>query len=328
MPAKWRRLQKELPSSRRRTVIYGLFDPRTAYLRYVGKTSNIRRRLECHHRLARKRGRKSHAHNWMWGLLKVGLTPEFFILEKVRRGRDENELERQWIAAMRLAGCHLTNRTDGGDGLSKGYIWSEDSKQRLSASLAGRKRTPEAKANMRIAFNRPEMKERRRQIVAELKESNPEWLAKVRHGRTGQPASEEAKAKISASWTPERKARHAAEKSALPVDDRWKEQLAAALASRWEKNRGKPITASHQAALEKARQVRWQKWRDAGCPKRGSPKSAKRYEHDGVSLTLSEWAERTGIKRDTLKARLTKDWSLAEALEQPTSWKPRKRRAA
>lgn len=294
----------------------------------MGKTSNIRGRLETHFRLARKRGRKTHAHTWMSGLLNVGLKPEFYILEKVRRGQDANTLERQWIAMMRLAGCRLTNRTSGGDGLDKGFVWSEDSKQRLSASLTGRKFTPEAKANMKIAFNRPEMKERRRQIVEELKANNPEWLAKVRKGRSGQPVSEESKAKISASWTDERKARHAAEKSALPFDDRWRQQLQSALEGRWKRDRGKPISEAHKAALAEGRRIRWQKWRDAGCPKRGSPKSARRYEHDGVSLTLSEWSERTGIKRETIDARLKKGWSLADALSQPTSWMPRARRAA
>lgn len=41
-------------------------------------------------------------------------------------------------------------------------------------------------------------------------------------------------------------------------------------------------------------------------------------EHDGVRLTISQWARRTGINRTTIKYRLdNKGLSVAEALTQP-----------
>ena len=43
-----------------------------------------------------------------------------------------------------------------------------------------------------------------------------------------------------------------------------------------------------------------------------------RYQHDGLSLTLPEWAERTNIPLITLKYRLNlRGWPLARALTQP-----------
>jgi uncharacterized protein YjcR len=39
--------------------------------------------------------------------------------------------------------------------------------------------------------------------------------------------------------------------------------------------------------------------------------------HNGVELTLAEWAERTGIRSDTIKWRIDSGWTIADALSTP-----------
>jgi hypothetical protein len=149
---------------------------------------------------------------------------------------EANDAERYWIAALRLAGAELTNLTTGGDGQERGFVPSAYARAVTSARMKGKRLPAEHHKNLVIAFNRPDIRERRRQITT-ARMADPAQRAMAQVGMSGKKMSEEAKAKIVASWTPERKAAHAAEKSALPVDDRWREQLKAAIASRWAKYR-------------------------------------------------------------------------------------------
>ncbi|MFN3312812.1 MAG: hypothetical protein ACK46Q_05025 [Hyphomonas sp.] len=49
--------------------------------------------------------------------------------------------------------------------------------------------------------------------------------------------------------------------------------------------------------------------------KRAPSATALRYEHNGESLTLAEWSERTGVKKGTLYKRIVlSGWSVGEAL--------------
>ena len=196
----------------------------------------MKERLATHIREART-GSVLHSRRWIHGLLLANLRPEIDALETCESNAAANDAERYWIAYLRFIGVDLTNRTPGGDGQSKGYRPTPEAVRKSAKGLRGKKRTPEQRERYRQAFNKPEMRERRRQIVAELVANNPEWLAAVRRGRTGQPNSQETKRKMVAAWTPERKAAHAKAKSALPLDERWRAQLAAALKARWDKKR-------------------------------------------------------------------------------------------
>lgn len=216
--------------------IYGLSDPRSGELRYIGKSVSPRERLTTHIREARK-GSVLHSRRWVAGLLADGAKPDMFIFEHCDDTAGANEAECFWIASMRLAGCDLTNRTFGGDGQSPGYSPSQETIRKVSAKTKGMKRTEEQKERLRKAFNTPEVRKRRREATEKLVLTNPEWLAKVRAGRKGKPCSEKTKSRMSSAWTAERKAKHAAEKSALPFDDRWRKQLASASKSRWDKYR-------------------------------------------------------------------------------------------
>ena len=222
------------PTPNRTVYIYELSDPRTGCVRYVGKSVSPKARLATHIREA-KSGNPVHSKRWIYGLLSAGVTPTLGIIEEVP-AHAADEAERYWIGCLLLAGASLTNRTAGGDGQQIGYKWSADAKRRVSESLRGKKRTPEQCAAYKEAFSRPEIRERRRAMTAE-RMADPVARAIAMVGMSGKKMPEDAKAKISASWTAERKARHAAEKSALPVDERWKRQLKEALAARWAKYR-------------------------------------------------------------------------------------------
>jgi hypothetical protein len=217
--------------------IYDLSDPRTSEVRYIGKSVNPKERLATHIRDAR-RGVVVHCKRWIDGLLQQGLLPVLGIIEKTTK-ENANEAECYWIACFRFMGANLTNRTIGGDGQSPGYKPSKEALAKASATTKGRKASPERRARLREAFNRPEVKLRRRQIMLE-RHADPIKRVPITGPTRGMRLSENTKNKMSKAWTPERKAKHAAEKSALEVDDRWKDQLSLARKKRWDEYRAKP----------------------------------------------------------------------------------------
>lgn len=50
--------------------------------------------------------------------------------------------------------------------------------------------------------------------------------------------------------------------------------------------------------------------------------TVRRLEYDGRSLTISEWAERLGVKRSIISARISNGWSVERALTQPPRRSP------
>jgi hypothetical protein len=115
-------------------IVYGLLDPRTGSLRYVGKTHRTaHRRLRRHLAECYLRG-DSHKERWLRALLRLGLEPSIIEIERCETADDLVEAERFHIAYARSSGCDLVNATDGGDG------------------TAGMKHTPEAIAKIRCAL--------------------------------------------------------------------------------------------------------------------------------------------------------------------------------
>lgn len=47
------------------------------------------------------------------------------------------------------------------------------------------------------------------------------------------------------------------------------------------------------------------------------PYPVKQYTYNGLTLTVAEWAELVGIRKQTLRARLNIGWSMAKALAIP-----------
>ena len=122
--------------------IYGLRDPRTAEIRYIGKTKHIGRRL-CGH-LCDTRREHTRKANWIAQLLREGLKPEVVVIDTVA---EENWIaaEIQWIAYYRWIGARLTNATDGGDGMNNP---SEETRMKITIANTGRIPSAEARRRM------------------------------------------------------------------------------------------------------------------------------------------------------------------------------------
>jgi hypothetical protein len=93
--------------------VYGLYDPRTEELRYVGATGNLRHRLIAHQRRERHESLKSRRWLWIGELRQLGLQPAVKIIEEcdleVLASR-----EGYWISFYRHSGAKLVNVSFGG----------------------------------------------------------------------------------------------------------------------------------------------------------------------------------------------------------------------
>jgi hypothetical protein len=134
----------------KKVYIYGLYDPETRELRYVGKTNNLAKRLWHHIRDARK-GQRTHKATWTRKLLRNNLKPIISIIQETTE-EDWQVDERACIAQALEEGANLTNLTKGGDGLL-GYSPSEETRRKISEhnkrigllppNWKGRKQSPE-----------------------------------------------------------------------------------------------------------------------------------------------------------------------------------------
>lgn len=118
--------------------VYSLSDPRNGSVKYIGITSNPKRRLEKH--LSYKKiNLKS---NWIKSLLNSGVSPIMTLVDSSNTREEINEKEKFWIVKYREWGCDLKNMTDGGDGGNTfgGRKHTQLSKDKISIANKGRKR--------------------------------------------------------------------------------------------------------------------------------------------------------------------------------------------
>ena len=126
-------------------VVYGLRDPLTGKLRYVGQTVlPLHRRLAAHCTPS-SLSQVDHRANWIKSLVNQGLRPEIEGLASARSKEDLDELEIQVIAQARALGEKLTNLEPGGGTLSPEHY------QRLGSQKRNVPRTPEVKAKISAA---------------------------------------------------------------------------------------------------------------------------------------------------------------------------------
>lgn len=157
-------------------IIYGLIDPDSLMIRYIGKSCSGLNRPR-NHRAAAKRVRnreETHKARWIRSLLSRGLEYEIVILDETVP-EALYDLEQWWIVYGRALGWPLTNLTDGGPGnlgwkmpsetrvkianASRGRVWSDESRARSSAASA--RRTPEGIARNVAAMHTPESNAKR-----------------------------------------------------------------------------------------------------------------------------------------------------------------------
>lgn len=92
--------------------IYGLVDPLTMRVRYVGKTSNIHKRYLAHVSANYNNTKKEC---WLKSLKAKGVSPGVIILDKVI-GESWQIYEIKWINHFKSISNSLTNGTNGGEG--------------------------------------------------------------------------------------------------------------------------------------------------------------------------------------------------------------------
>jgi hypothetical protein len=119
--------------------VYGLFDPRTGELRYVGKTAYaLSFRLSQHLSNARRKVGDYWSTRWLRQLLAAGKQPVVHLLDLCATDAELNEAEVWFIAYFKKLGARLTNARAGGEG---GRL-SEASREKISASLRGKPGRP------------------------------------------------------------------------------------------------------------------------------------------------------------------------------------------
>lgn len=116
-------------------LIYGLEDPISNKIRYVGRScSGLKRPTE--HARPHKLKIKSHTTSWIKSLLNQNQKPKVVVLETFPDPSQLNEAEKKWINIYK--NNDLTNHTDGGGGIA-GYRHTEEAKRKIGLACKGEK---------------------------------------------------------------------------------------------------------------------------------------------------------------------------------------------
>jgi len=164
-------------------VVYGLIDPRSRLIRYVGMSTKGLSRAAAHRTASELRKATPHKNNWIAGLLAAGLDYEVVTLDRASSKEELEATERFWIAFGHACGWPLTNLTPGGEGRPwpRGVSLSPEH----LAKLRGRKQSPEHVAKRAAARRGSKLSSATR--------------AKIATTLRGRKLSPEHKARVSAS---------------------------------------------------------------------------------------------------------------------------------
>lgn len=113
--------------------IYGLVDPRTKEVRYIGRTRSLKYRYRSH--ISRSNRKKTHRDCWICSLSNLDLLPEMVVLfESIGSWEESYEVEKSFISNYRLMGYDLTNHDDLGAG-GKNKIISKEQREKISKKV-------------------------------------------------------------------------------------------------------------------------------------------------------------------------------------------------
>ena len=146
--------------------VYGLFDPLTGKLRYIGcTTKSIKERLNHH---LRDKQKNQHKVRWIAKLKRAGLKPIAKQIDICDTIEEMKRSEIWWINYFTKKKCDLTNKTRGGDGVW-GYKFSDEQKKMISerTKLAMKNLSPEIKEKMRNT-NKGKPAHNRRKLIDHL----------------------------------------------------------------------------------------------------------------------------------------------------------------
>lgn len=189
-----------------RFLVYGLVDPRTGLVRYVGKSTCGLRRPNQHRAPGRlAKAGNTHNGNWIRKLQRYGLDYSVTVIAEFQSAEGLFEAEQFWIDELRSRGFRLTNASGGGPGLlnptpetrakmSKAHLGQKPTASAIAAAVkanTGRKRTLEQRA--RISASRlgkkPTEAARRNMSLAATGRVTPEHVKeKLSAALTGRPS--------------------------------------------------------------------------------------------------------------------------------------------
>jgi hypothetical protein len=111
-------------------IIYGLVDPFTKELRYIGKSCSGLIRPRNHFKPS-ELCHKTHKVHWIKSVLSQNKKPEIVIIEQHDNPELLDEAEQFWIEYYKSIGSRLTNSTNGGKG-TLGLIQKDSTKVLMS----------------------------------------------------------------------------------------------------------------------------------------------------------------------------------------------------
>lgn len=149
----------ELTDSRRApmNLVYGLIDPRTRLLRYIGKSSAGTARPKQHEYSAKSsKGPDTYCRNWIRELQRLQLRYEIVVLDVIHDATELDEWECWWIAYGWACGWPLTNILDGGvptaETLAKIRDRQKRKIERAAQAAVERQRRAEEKQRFRAEY--------------------------------------------------------------------------------------------------------------------------------------------------------------------------------
>lgn len=173
----------------KKIYIYVLYDPdNSEHIRYVGKTTSVKRRFNSHIKEAYSLEEKNYSHkqNWIRSLLDRNILPEMKIIETIN---DDNiiwqDREKYWIKYYKDLGHDLTNSTKGGDGGSGGPKFKGHKHKASSIELI--------KENNKLFWNKEENRKLRSDSTSGDK--NPMY-GKIHTAETRKIISDKAKLRV------------------------------------------------------------------------------------------------------------------------------------
>jgi hypothetical protein len=182
-------------------LVYGLRDPLTRELRYVGMSRKGLSRARDHFKpcMVQKDYAKHNRHKaaWIKRLLDGGLKPEPFVIEALGSVEELREAEQFWIAYFRAIGSRLTNKTKGGEGVF-GYRFSDLQRKMISERTKAAMKSPEVRAKLTVAVP-GRGKPKGWKATAETRAKMSESAKKRKPSFEGRKHSQETKDKISAT---------------------------------------------------------------------------------------------------------------------------------
>lgn len=112
-------------------IVYGLRDPRTNQIRYIGRSSSWTTRPDQHRRDARRPSDQSPKSVWIRELIDAGLDYEMIVMEQCDTREASMDAERKWIAEGWRLGWPLFNRTHAPSGAT--YV-SAETREKIAAT--------------------------------------------------------------------------------------------------------------------------------------------------------------------------------------------------